>query len=284
MTARPLRVVLVVAAALVASGASAHDFVLWPDPGRRAEPGPVTLGLRVGDHLALGDERGYRADRVARFAELSAGGLRRLHPGRAGSEPPFARVESLRPGGHWLVVDRVPIDIELAADRFDAYLRHERLTAVRRERSRRGEASRAGRERYSRHLKAFVQVGEAPDGVGCRAVGQAFEVVPLHDAATLRAGHALDVELRIDGSPAARHPLSALTRAGGDVHEQALTTDERGRARVRLGSPGRWVLRSVTMSRCEGCEGSEWRSRWTAMTVDVRPPGPPPVPCSDAPR
>jgi hypothetical protein len=257
--------------------AKAHDFVLWPDDGPR--PDARRLRLLVHDGHRLGDERVFRADRVTRFFDRSAEGERELAGG--GAEGPFAVVSGLRPGGHWLAVDRVPIDIELEADRFDDYLRHEGLEAALRERRRRGESGRPGRERYTRHLKAFVQVGDARDGVGCQRLGQALEVLFLHDPSTLSVGHTLEVELREEGRPVVGHPVDAYTERHPDPHARRVRTDERGRVRIPLREAGRLVLRSVAMRRCEGCEDIEWRSRWTAATVDVAATGPAPTRCPD---
>ena len=198
---------------------------------------------------------------------------------RAGKKArrPFARVTGLGPGGHWLAVDRHPIDIELAAEVFNGYLDHEGLDAALSERQRRGESGEPGRERYARHLKAFVQVGEATDGVGCRRLGQDLEVVFHHDPARLAVGRTVEVELVELGRPVADHALDIYVEGDADVHAHRVRTNAEGRARVTLRRPGRTVFRTVSMRRCVGegsaCDDVEWTSRWTAATVDVAPMG-----------
>ena len=249
--------------------AAAHDFILWPRPARLDAPGVVEFGLWVGDHLAFDEQRGYRPERALRFELLSAAGSRDLRAGRARTEPPFARIRLERPGGHLVVLDRPPIEIALPPDRFTHYLEHEGLGRILAERRRRGESQRPGRERYTRHLKAFVQVGPAPDGVGCRVAGQELEIVPGLDPASLRAGDRLPITLRLRGRPLARHRVEAMIQEGGRVRHQHRTTGPDGRATVRLDREGTWLLRTVAMSRCEGCSDIEWRSRWTAFTFTV---------------
>lgn len=256
--------VLLLASCLVAGPALAHDFVLLPEVG---SSGTVALRLLVHDGHRLGDERTFMASRVARMFVRSASGQRPLTS--SDGQLPFARAQGLGAGGHWVAVDRVPIDIELEAERFDGYLRHEGLGPIAEERRRRGESDRPGRERYSRHLKAFVQVGERRDRVGCRAVGQDFEVVLRHDPATLRAGHRLGLELRHRGRPLASHPLDA--GSPDDPHGQRVITDARGRAEVELREAGPLLLRSVVMERCSDCgTEADWRSWWTAAVVPVQ--------------
>lgn len=257
-----------VASCLMAAPALAHDFILLPEPG--SSPGAVALRLLVHDGETLGDERAFVAPRVAGLFALSAQGRRTLTA--QDGQRPFATAQGLRPGGHWLAVDRVPIDIELEAERFDGYLRHEGLAPIVEERRRRGESDRPGRERYTRHLKAFVQVGERPDRLGCRALGQELEVVLRHDPATLRVGHRVRLELRHRGRPLAGHPLDA--GSPDDPHGQRVITDARGRAEVELREAGPLVLRSVVMERCADCgEDADWRSWWTAAVVPVQEAG-----------
>ncbi len=268
------RTVLVLALLALPALASAHDFLLWPGD---VEHDALALRLLVHDGHALGDERGFRREHVSRFFAEDAHGQRELE-GREEGAPPFAQVSGLVPGGHWLAVDRVAIDIELAPQVFNGYLDHEGLDAALAERQRRGEGDAPGRERYARHLKAFVQVGAEGDGVGCRRLRQELEVVFHDDPARFAVGRTVEVELLELGSPVADHPLDIWVEGDPDVHAHRVRTDGRGRARVTLRRPGRTVFRTVSMKRCEGCDAVDWTSRWTAATVDVAPMG------SGAPR
>ncbi len=169
-----------------------------------------------------------------------------------------------------MVLDRPPLSIELPAHRFAHYLEHEGLAEIVQERARRGESQGPGRERYTRHLKSFVQVGDDFDSAGCQASGQPLEVVPLSDPARLPAGHVLEVELRRDGQPLPHHPLEAMTLIEGRPRATHLRTDAQGRTRIRLDNEGEWLMRTVDMRRCEhDCEEVEWESRWTAFTFHV---------------
>jgi len=245
--------------------------VVWVDPPRLDGPGEVTVRLRVGDHLAFELERGFEADRVTRFEHHRAAGVRDLRPGRDPSTPPpYARVGLGAPGGHLLVLDRPATEITLAPAKFDHYLAHEGLVGALRERRRRGETDDPGRERYSRHLKAFVQVGDTRDQVGFRPTGQALEIVPHTDPAVAAVGTRFAVELREDDRPLAGHPLDALVRVDGETRTTRVTTTAEGRAAFHLDEPGRWVLRTVSMSRCRrDCDEIDWESRWTSFSFHV---------------
>jgi len=259
------------AVVLSTSLALAHDFVLWPKPGVLKAPGAIDVELWLGDHLAFEGQRGWRADRIDRLEHVSKKATRDLRKLGKSGQKPFVRLELKRKGGHLVVLDRPAIDIELEAERFEGYLEHERLAAIKAERAKRGESGEPGHERYTRHLKTFVQVGGARDKVGCKAAGQPFELVPVHDPASLRAGHAASFTLLRDGKPVASHPVDALVRVGGELKQQQLTTNDAGRIEVDFAHEGQWLLRSVHMVRCEGkgCGKTKWLSRWTAFSLHV---------------
>jgi len=251
--------------------ALAHDFILWPKPGRRNAPGSVDVELWVGHHLTFEEQRGWRHDRVDRLEHISSAETQDLRERGVLEQQPFAQLALNNEGGHLLVLDRPAVDIELEAERFERYLEHERLDGIKAERARRKEAHEPGTERYTRHLKAFVQVGDVLDGTGCQPTGQALELVPVQDPGSFRAGQAALFVLLRDGQPVTRHPVDAMVRVAGELKRQALTTDDAGRVEVDFTHEGQWVLRSVHMVRCSGeaCEHIKWLSRWTAFSVHV---------------
>ena len=242
------RILLILCATLLPtfalSIAWAHDFVLWPTPARLNSPGLLTLNLWVGDHMAFEEQRPYQVDRVAHFEHTSAQGTLDLSKGQTTKEKPsFATLDLKTKGGHWVRLDRPAVDIELEAQRFNHYLEHERLLHILAERTRLGESNLPGKERYTRHLKTFLQVGEVSDKQGCTPMGQAFEIVPLQDPALLKQGATLKVELRAEGKPIGAQPVEAMTRVGGDVVRVPLLSDASGQATVTFSHPGQWVLR-----------------------------------------
>lgn len=271
LVARPTIAALTAAtASLVAATASAHDYVLWPEPARLTAPGSATLRLRVGDHLAFELERGFVRGDVARFTHRTAAGERDLLADRGpDGPPPYARV-ALGAGGHLFALDRPATRIELAPAKFERYLRHEHLDAVVADRARRGESNRPGRERYARYLKTFVQVGPAADGAGLAPTGQALEIVLGADPATARVGTPIPFTLREDGAPVPGHVIEALHRGPAGLRTLEIRTDDAGHGRLRPDRPGRWVLRTITMRRCANdCEDVDWESRWTSFAFHV---------------
>lgn len=270
----PRRVVLPVAGALLLGGlrAGAHDYWLLPDPLRAARPSSVTVSLWVGDDFVPEAERPWQRQRATRFERLTANGRVDLRGAPIEDARPLLRLALDRPGGNLLALDRNPSHIELPADRFEHYLHDEGLDAIITARASLGESARPGRERYSRSLKAFVQIGARPDGASMRAVGQTLELTPGVDLARLRTGQPLPVSVRFRGAPIANVTVEALSRVGDDVRRARAVSDALGRVRFTVDRDGTWLVRAVHMVRCEGCADADWESFWSAYTFGVCAP------------
>ncbi|MEQ9319086.1 MAG: MYXO-CTERM sorting domain-containing protein, partial [Polyangiaceae bacterium] len=88
------------------------------------------------------------------------------------------------------------------------------------------------------------------------------------------SGRSLDVEVRFAGEPLPGAKLVAYRRDGRDVDTREAKSDGAGRASFEA-LPGEWLVRSVHMIRCEGCDRAEWESFWSAYSFSVAPPASP---------
>ena len=126
---------------------------------------------------------------------------------------------------------------------------------------------RRGPERYQRYLKAFVQVGDEADGLSMRVLGQRLEVVPERDLATVQVGERLGVRVLFEGRALAGAQVEAFARTGERTPAaQAVVTDATGRAEFTVSATGTWLVRTVHMQRCIGCEQVQWESFWAAYS------------------
>jgi MYXO-CTERM domain-containing protein len=154
--------------------------------------------------------------------------------------------------------------IELEAGKFEEYLSHEGMTAALEERTRAGESDQSGRETYTRYLKAHVRVGDARDDVHARIVGHALELVLLDDPVS---GDELRIRALLDGSPLAGAQIGVYVENKGIAQHSALTAADGTVAFPRRA--GTWLVRTVHMQRCKGCERADWQSRWAAYSFAV---------------
>lgn len=267
---RPL-VLGLLAALLVVTPAAAHDYWLEFSPLAPAPSGPLALRLFVGEDFAAEAERAMQRDRTLALRQVTALGELDLLPQVRDGSTPFFDLRLGGAGGYLFGLERDASRISLKPLKFNRYLRHEGLGAAFAARKQAGERWQPARERYTRYLKSFVQVGDTVDGVSTRVLGHRIELVPGRDLAELRPGQRLAVQLRFDGQPLAGARVEAFVRGPGDrVADQAATTDADGRVEFTVDRAGPWLLRTVHMRRCADCRDAEWESFWTSYSFAVR--------------
>ena len=266
------RSTVALAGLLFAWNAWAHDYWLLPDRLRVTPGARVALSLWVGDDLVPEEARGWQRERTTRFVHVSSSASEDLLARPVEGASPLLDVALGAPGGHLFVMERNASRIELPADRFEHYLRDEGLDGIIAARRALGESSRAGRERYTRYLKAYVQAGAARDAVSSRTMGQAFELVPRDDLSRLRPGRPIRVSVRFRGAALAGVTVEALSRVGDDIGHARAVSDARGVVTFTLDREGTWLLRATHMTRCEACADADWESWWTSYAFGLCAP------------
>lgn len=260
-------------AVAVSLPAGAHDVWLEVDAPPKVGS-TVDVRIRVGEHFR-GDELPFDAERVVHFEARAAHGWERLE-GEHGKTP-AARLVAAREGVYLIAYESTFSFVELEPARFEDYLRKESLVPALEERTRRGENKKPGREQFARRAKALVVAGvpKPSDRFWAEPIGQPLELVPQTDPALLlRAAGRLDVQLLFEGAPLPGAQVVAFCEADPSVVLRA-TTDALGRASLPLNAEGHWLIKSMHMVRCEGCEGADWESHWASLTLRA---GPPPKP------
>lgn len=204
---------LLAALLLVAGPASAHDYWLEFQPLAPAVDDEFALSLWVGEDFVAEAQREMLKARTVSFCHVTGAADEDLLPGAREGATPLVQLRLEQSGGHLFGVERDAKRIELRALKFNRYLKHEGLTQAFAERKRAGERFRRARERYSRYLKAFAQVGDTADGVSMRPLGHPIELLPERDLAGLRAGDKLPVRLVFEGKPLAGAKIEAFVKA-----------------------------------------------------------------------
>ncbi len=253
---------------LAAIPAQAHDYWLEFQPSSPTAGDELSVALWLGEDLipeaqtAIQDARAVSLHHITRFRDLDL--LPRARLGVA----PLLRLGLAIPGGHLLALERETTRVQLRARRFNRYLEHEGLHEALAERKLSGELWRRGTERYQRYLKAFVQVGDEADAVSTRVLGHRLEVVPERDLATVKIGERLGVRVLFEGRPLAGAQVEAFARSAGPVvpQGQAGVTDASGRTEFTVSETGTWLVRTVHMQRCVGCDAIQWESFWAAYS------------------
>lgn len=250
--------------------ALAHDHWLEALPSRVVPGKASQVTLFVGEHFEQAEKKLVaQRSRYPRAEWISAAGRTDLRPALRENQSPLLEVTPTAPGSGLVALEAGPVEIELPADKWNAYLAEEHLDAIAQIRRARGESGTPGRERYTRSLKTIVQSGPTFDETPARPVGHEMEIVPDRNPSALRPGRTTMVGFRVllRGAPLPRQSVTVATRAGSKVTTRSLITDGAGHAAFALDRPGAWMLRTVVMQRSTQ-PGADWRSYWASLTFD----------------
>lgn len=137
--------------------------------------------------------------------------------------------------------------IELEAKKFNGYLKHDGILDIFEKRERDGTLHKNARERYAKHVKAIVQVGDARSEGYAARLGYPVEIIPLQNPYSKFVGDSLDILVLKDGEPLPRqhvyasheHIPHAHGAGGAHVEACATRTDAKGHATIPLDRAGR---------------------------------------------
>jgi uncharacterized GH25 family protein len=255
--------------AVFAAPGAAHDYWIEPDDFSPPVGKAVAVRVFVGDRFKSEGERPFQKKPTVSLRLVSSGKTIDLAAAAQEGKTPMTDIICPQKGNYWVALERAPVAITLAADKFNRYLEDEGLAAIVAERRRTKEEGKPGRERYARSLKCLLRAGEASDETWKRILGHRLEIVPLADPHAAPGGM-LKVRLLFEGKPLPNATLFALCKDGKKVTQQRRTTTVDGSTEVRLAGKGTWLLRLVHMRRCTSRADADWESFWTSLTFELR--------------
>ena len=263
---RRLGLLVVAAVALTQTTLFAHD--MWIEPTTFSpEPGQIVgVRLRVGQDL-LGDPLPLDPALVNQFVLEDAAG-RKPVVRRDGADPAgFLRVAM--PGLVVIGYRSNPSAIEMAADKFNQYVKEEGLDGVAALRAGRHETGARIHELFSRCAKSLVLSGSPSDAQGDRRLGFPLELVAERNPYAMRAGEGLPVRLTYENRPLAGALVVAMNRLNPSEKLSA-RTDSDGRVRFTLRPGGMWLIKAVHMVPAPAGTSAEWASFWASLTFELR--------------
>lgn len=270
MALRPLVTVL----ALVVFGVvvSAHDLFMRPDHFFVAPGTPITIKVLSGTFSR--SENAITRDRLADLSLVSPGGRTAISHALWTERDPQSTmaVATTDPGTYLLGAAVKPRMLKLDGAAFNAYLEEEGLDRVLAARTSQGRLREGSRERYSKFVKALVQVGDQPSDAWQTAFGYSAELIPLSNPYGAKVGDTLAVRCLVDGKPTAGQVLFAggRTANGGRIAMTRLVADPEGVVRITLSAAGAWYLKTVHMREISGDAEANYESRWSTLTWGVR--------------
>ena len=163
-----------------------------------------------------------------------------------------------------------PRQIALTADEFNSYLKEDGIPDILNARTLNGELGVAVRERYQKHVKAVLQVGDTRTEAYAAVLGYPAEIIPLSNPYAAKIGDTLAVRALVDGKPiASQMLLSGGERDGQAIAENWARSDTAGVARFALTEAGKWYIKFIRMVPVSG-DSVNYESKWATLTFEVR--------------
>ena len=263
-----MTVVLLLFAAAVAT---AHDMFVKPARFFVAENAEVLVRVLNGNFSK--SENSIARVRVRDISVVGPAGRQQLDTtvwGVEGDTTTF-RVRTGTSGTYVIAASTRPNVIALEAKDFNLYLREDGIPDVLEARRKGGELGRAARERYSKHVKALIQVGGERSDHFATELGYPAELVPLNNPYALTSGGTLQVRTLVDGQVAANQYVlyGGRTPNGGMIAQRSVRSDRDGVARIALRSRGAWYIKFISMAPVRG-DTVDYESKWATLTFEVR--------------
>ncbi|MGB3150609.1 MAG: DUF4198 domain-containing protein [Maribacter sp.] len=169
-------------------------------------------------------------------------------------------------------ISTLPRVLEMDAKAFNDYLDHEGLEGTIVERKATKITNMGAKERYSKHVKALLQVGEETSIDFMKPLNYPIEFVPLNNPFEIALGNSVAFKLLRDGKPLANHIVHYSTsKPGQDAHENenSTKTNENGLVTITPTAKGKWYVATIHMEKKSG-DVVDYESNWATLTFEIK--------------
>jgi uncharacterized GH25 family protein len=258
---------LVSATAMFAGPAAfAHD--LWLIPPEQATVGkPVSIQAHVGMDFPTSVHGPDPSQFKQRLLLLPDGSMGELKAAGIKDLSGLLQFTPSQAGIYIAAVETHPKLITLKAEAFNDYLIKDGMPHIYLLRAQEKTLDQPGRERYSKHVKTIVPVGDGK-GDSCRVVGLTLEIVPLRDPLKVKAGEGLPVRVLFQGKALPEANVGWQHPGDGEIARGYVRSDAKGEALVPVAKTGLMTIRLTHMTRPKAAE-YEWESFWATLTFQV---------------
>ena len=257
--------------AFAAVVAAAHD--MFVKPARYFVPEQSEVLVRILNGTFSQSENSIARSRLKDVSIVSPAGRAALDTAQwnvAGDTSSFS-FRTGAAGTYVIGTSTRPSIIALEAKQFNQYLAEDGIPDVLEARKQGGELEKPARERYHKHVKALLQVGEARSEHFSTELGYPAELVPLENPYAVARGGVLRVRTLVDGKPAANQFVlyGGRTPAGARLEQRNVRSDGEGIARIPLRAAGTWYIKFINMTRMQR-DTVDYESKWATLTFQVR--------------
>jgi uncharacterized GH25 family protein len=161
-------------------------------------------------------------------------------------------------------------EISLKAADFNEYLEEDGLPDTLEDRRKAGELEKDAKERYAKHVKAILQVGQRLTNDYKTILGYPVELVPQQNPYKLKKGDTIEILCLKDGTPlAGQLVLAGREEAGMIKTSPDLRSDAKGIVKLKLDGSGKWYVKFINMAKLDD-PALNYESKWTTLTFEMR--------------
>lgn len=250
----------------------AHDSWLISDKSVANSDDEVWLSFVTGEEFPFGD-KATAPSRVASFVDKHGKETTDI-PGYLPQDKGLSvRRKISGTGLHVIGVALRPNTIELAPEKFEAYLHDERADAAIERFAQRADKKAAIFEEYTKFAKTIISVEPADENDKSfkAPAGHRLEIIPLTNPCRWKMGQTVKVEVLLDGFRWKDVPVS-LGHEGTGPHQYAAQTrtNDKGVASFTLGKPGHAFIKAHFIRPRSGLGKVSWESYWASLTFRVQ--------------
>jgi len=253
-----------------ATTASAHD--LFFRLRSYFVPTNARVVVRVLNGTFVKSEGSVARNRLREITLAAGGTTRRLDSTSWSESSRMASTLAFQTGesGTYVIGASVkPRLIELAAKEFNEYLEHDGLPDVLAVRRKSGELRKPAKERYHKHIKAILQVGDVRSADFGAVFGFPAELIPLANPYAARVGQTIGFRCLVDGAPVARqYVIAGSDNGSGKLAERGFRSDSAGVVRVPITRRGKWYVKFIRMDPVR--DSVDYESKWASLTFEIR--------------
>ena len=272
---RKIAVVIAIAAAVTAMPVLAHEMFL------RAEESVVAPNSDGVVRLINGtfdkSENSISRDRMANVSIIAHDEV--TNPPDADwyddENSSYLKYHAGEAGTYVIGVSTHPNMITMSPEDFIAYLKHDSVLDTLRTFEQENELTEV-RERYSKHVRTVVQVGDNKTDDYSKQLDYPVEILLDQNPYKLRFGDDVSFRVLVDGKAAANQLVRASYEgfhghdaSGGHINSYNLRTDNDGRASLLLSNKALWYISLIHMQKISDPE-ADYESNWATITFQVK--------------
>jgi hypothetical protein len=244
---------------------SSHEFWLHPEKYIYNRGEKINIRFFVGENFE--GENWHGNNSRLQSLKLFYGGVSDDLSGLLGeAEGDSLELTMLDEGTNLIAFHSTNTFIEIAAAKFNDYLKEDGLQNAIEYREKNNETDSAGREYYQRCAKTLIQVGTIKDKTFSMVTGMPVDIIPAFNPYHLKNNDSMRVKILFQKMPLANALVKIWHRVNDSTQKTEYRSNENGEIVFPILTTGKWMISTVKMDRLDGDAKAHWQSYWGSLT------------------